>query len=233
MHSRVPCTNRLLEQTSCFQPVRSIDKSNWIQNASDGTALIGQLHTVLIVALRITTLFTLLQSTTNTRKNNARLCSCDLPPRSPIAHHTLACTLHGYLTTVHRASCIVHHLGTRPGVCALYVAQQEKSIQRDGDVDGVTWRHRKTKEPAPCPKQHPHRRLFKSTATVPYGHDNGPDDDSAPVLRPPPRSGRRSHGGAREDQVEHLLVWESGEAEEAVSPRPCKVSRWKNLSSRP
>lgn len=100
---------------------------------------------------------------------------------------------------------------------------QEQSIKRNGDFDGVTWRHRATKEPARPLFQHPNRRLFKTTSTTPYGSnaDYGPEGLPT-VMGALPKSGRRANKGPSKDQGERLLAWKA-DGDETTPHPPRKV----------
>eukprot|EP00903_Cladosiphon_okamuranus_P021065 g19351.t1 len=81
-----------------------------------------------------------------------------------------------------------------------YQKSMELSLARDGVLDGLTWRHRATREPAPLL---PHDRWPKKPtprAPPPYGTE---EECSLPTVR----SGRRACKTSTADQGERLLSW--------------------------
>lgn len=93
---------------------------------------------------------------------------------------------------------------------------QELSLARDGALDGLTWRHRATHEPAP---PLPHYRWPKKPtprAPPPYGTMG---ECSLPAVR----SGRRPCKAFTADQGERLLSWKDMPADTVYPLPPRKV----------
>eukprot|EP00752_Nemacystus_decipiens_P002208 g2099.t1 len=95
-----------------------------------------------------------------------------------------------------------------------YQKAMELSLARDGALDGLTWRHRATHEPAP-PLPH-HRWPMKLTprAPPPYGTAG---ECSLPAVR----SGRRACKAFTSDQGERLLSWKDIPGDK-VDPPPMR-----------
>lgn len=98
---------------------------------------------------------------------------------------------------------------------------QELSLARDGVLDGLTWRHRATHEPA-SPLSH-HRWPKKPTprAPPPYGTVG---ECSLPAVR----SGRRACKVFTADQGERLLAWKDMPGD-SVAPLPLRKVRLPNV----
>ncbi|CAM9341717.1 unnamed protein product [Ectocarpus sp. 13 AM-2016] len=97
-----------------------------------------------------------------------------------------------------------------------YQRAMERSLQKEGDLESVTWRHRATHKPAP-PWVH-HRWPTKPIARAPppYGTEDVPESLSpAAVLR----SGRRACKGFNQDQGERLLTWKEMKGDR-IDPPP-------------
>ncbi|CAB1113061.1 unnamed protein product [Ectocarpus sp. CCAP 1310/34] len=97
-----------------------------------------------------------------------------------------------------------------------YERAMERFLQKEGDLESVTWRHRVTHEPAP-PWFH-HRWPTKQIARAPppYGTEDVPESLSpAAVLR----SGRRACKSFNQDQGERLLTWKEMKGDR-VDPPP-------------
>lgn len=89
-------------------------------------------------------------------------------------------------------------------------------------MDGISWRHRATREPAaPAHNTKHHRRHFKETATMPDTHNENSGNGLVPYP-PPARSGRRTvfSEAKRKDQGKRLLT---GAGDDAIYPRPPQV----------
>ncbi|CAM9791247.1 unnamed protein product [Hapterophycus canaliculatus] len=99
-----------------------------------------------------------------------------------------------------------------------YRKAMEKSIRREGDLEGLTWRHRTTHEPAP-PLHHRSRSESMTCALPPFG-TFGPENSSA---IPPFRGGRRPCKAFTEDQGERLLTWKEMQGDRFDLPRPRKL----------
>ncbi|CAM9401398.1 unnamed protein product [Ascophyllum nodosum] len=100
-----------------------------------------------------------------------------------------------------------------------YRAAMERSLRREGQLDGITWRHRITKAPAStlplCQQlQHHPRRQFIKPLTVPVFLDVGVDLPSQP-----PGGKRLVHSGAPKDQAEGILKWDQDQGNAAPPPR--------------
>ncbi|CAM9771665.1 unnamed protein product [Scytosiphon promiscuus] len=99
-----------------------------------------------------------------------------------------------------------------------YQKAMEKSIRRNGDLEGLTWRHRATHEPAP-PLHHRSRNKSTACAPPPFG-TFGPEN-------PPPiqpfRGGRRPCKAFTADQGERLLTWKEMQGDRCDPPPPRKL----------
>ncbi|CAN0424039.1 unnamed protein product [Pylaiella littoralis] len=98
-----------------------------------------------------------------------------------------------------------------------YQKAMELSLRREGDLDGTSWRHRATHEPA-SPLHH--GRLpneLAPRAPPPYG-TTGECPSPATV-----RSGRRPCKGFTEDQGERLLSWKEMQGDRLDPPIPRKL----------